>query len=106
MTIKPAYDSAEGNIKEDYMEFFSAFPLYQYKFPGWILLKGGFFFWFFFLRELRAEWSVLMGSNLSWSLNNDQSNHDQDGDISVRSAGSRGPGTCVPAVLRLPRFRG
>lgn len=33
MTIKPAYDSAEGNIKEDYLEFFSDFPLSQYKFP-------------------------------------------------------------------------
>lgn len=33
MTIKAAYDSAEGNIKEDYMEFFSAFPLCQYNFP-------------------------------------------------------------------------
>lgn len=33
MTSEPAYASAEGNIKEDYMKFLSAFPLYQYKFP-------------------------------------------------------------------------
>lgn len=49
MTIEPAYASAEGNVKEDYMEFFSAFPLYYYKFPETGFSWGVFFVFFCFL---------------------------------------------------------
>lgn len=68
MTIKAAYDSAEGNIKEDYMEFFSAFPLRQYKFPEAVF--------FFNVQNGESSCCCRLGHNQSWYRNRDQSVND------------------------------